>query len=359
MGWGTSFFRYRPQLTGWDISNSSVKMVELSRNLLGQWVLEGCASEHLAPGCVMDGDILQPEVVADAMRKLISHTGIQTKFAAFALPQHVVMRKKIQLPRHWDGQALEWQIQADISQYLPFPAEEMCWDFGVLDHQPDHPQSDEREVLLVATRKARVEALHHVAALAGLEPMVLDVESYAVCRAARRWMAQCQKTSPDECIALIHIGGQRCHLQIVRHTEVIHDSELGVGGYQLTQSIAQHYGLSLEEAEQQKINQTLPSDYALAVCRPFIAQLAEQVRRALHFFLADMPSRELGPVAIIGGGACEPGLREAIAHDMQLPVVVLSPFAGMKFSRQLHPPTIEKQAPMYFTACGLAMRRLG
>ncbi|MEX1168149.1 MAG: pilus assembly protein PilM, partial [Hydrogenophaga sp.] len=54
---GSFFSRDPAPLLGIDVSSSSVKLVELSRNRSGELVLERCAIEPLERGWITDGNI--------------------------------------------------------------------------------------------------------------------------------------------------------------------------------------------------------------------------------------------------------------------------------------------------------------
>ena len=67
---GSLFNRQQPALLGLDISSSSVKLVELSRDKAGNLVLDRCAIEPLERGWITDGNVEKFDEVADAVRWL-------------------------------------------------------------------------------------------------------------------------------------------------------------------------------------------------------------------------------------------------------------------------------------------------
>jgi type IV pilus assembly protein PilM len=69
-------------------------------------------------------------------------------------------------------------VESEANQYIPFALDEVNLDFQVVGPAPSSP--DEIEVLIAASRKEKVEDRVAVAESAGLKPVVLDVESYAV-----------------------------------------------------------------------------------------------------------------------------------------------------------------------------------
>ena len=61
-------------MLGLDISSSSVKLVELSRNKEGQYVLERCVIEPLERGWMTDGNIEKFDEVSEAGRRLLKRS---------------------------------------------------------------------------------------------------------------------------------------------------------------------------------------------------------------------------------------------------------------------------------------------
>ena len=112
-----------------DVSTSSVKVVELSRNRAGRLVLERCAMEPLERGWITDGNIEKFDEVADAVRRVVRKSGSKTKSAAFSLPASVVITKKIVLPGGLSEAELEIQVESEANQYIPFSLDEVSLIF--------------------------------------------------------------------------------------------------------------------------------------------------------------------------------------------------------------------------------------
>lgn len=352
---GSLFNRQSTPLVGLDISTSAAKLVELNQDGQGHWILERCASEPLEPEWMLDGNIEKFEEVAEAIKRLIKKSGIRSKNVAMALPHSAVIAKKIVLSGNLSEQELEVQVESEASQYIPFPLDEVSLDFCVIG--PNQKSPDDVDVLLAATRKEKVEERNSLAVMVGLTPVVMDVDSYASRLAAGRWVANLENQGQGELIALIKVGGRNASLQIVRDDEVLHDSEQGFGGAQLTQMIARQYGITVEEAELKKRTHDLPEDYAQAVLQPFVASLAQDIGRALQFFFTSTPYHSVQHIVLFGGSAGLDGLAQAVEKQTGVHTQVLNPFAGMKIAPSVQQSKLKQDAPLYLTACGLAMRR--
>ena len=352
---GLGFGRVAAPLLGIDISASSVKLVELGRGRRDGFVLERCALEPLDSGCINEGNVDNFDAVADAMRHVVRRSGTRTRQVALALPASAVITKKIALPAGLSPSALEAQVQAEASQYIPFSLDEVSLDFCLMG--PSGDSQTEVDVLIAASRKEKVQDRQGLAEAAGLRPVILDIESYASRRAASRLIDSLPGEGSHPMVALLEVGAFSTGMQVLHGGAVVYDRDQAFGGAQLTQQIARTYGYAPDEAERRKRRGDLPDDAGAAVIQPFVASLAQEIARALQFFFTSTPHHRVDAVLLAGGSAGLPGLPQAVARLTSFPCSLVNPFEGMGTASALTPEKLRSQAPSYLTACGLAMRR--
>jgi type IV pilus assembly protein PilM len=351
-----SLFSGQPEpLLGLDISSSSVKLVELSRNKAGQYILERCAIEPLERGWITDGNIEKFDEVAEAVRRLLKRSGTKTKNVAMALPPSAVITKKIVLPGGLSDTELEMQVEAEANQYIPFPLEEVSLDFCVIG--PSASSAGDIDVLIAASRREKVQDIQGLAESAGLKPVIVDVESYASRLAARRLIENLPDKGVGAIVALFEVGALTTSMQVIRDDEVLYERDQAFGGAQLTQLIVRQYGFSLEEAESKKRSGELPDDYESSVLRPFIESMVQEIGRALQFFFTSTPHHKVDYVLLAGGAASMPGLTAAVTQQITFPCTLVNPFEGMEIGNEVRLKKMTREAPSYLTSCGLAMRR--
>lgn len=347
--------RRHPPLIGLDISSSSVKLVELSQNKNGEYVLERFASEPFEKGWIADGQIEKFDEVADAVRRVVMRSGSRTRDAALAMPQSAVITKKIMLPAGLREEELELQVEAEANQYIPFSLDEVSLDFCVIGPSPT--SVGDVEVLIAASRKDRVQDRQGLAEAAGLRPVVLDIESHASRMAMSRLIAALPNEGKDALVALFEIGADTTSLKVLRDDELLYDRDQSFGGSQLTQLISRQYGFSFEEAEQKKLSNELPEDYETGVLNPFVDSLSQEIGRALQYFFTSTPHHKVHYVMLAGGTATLPGLKERVTDLTGFACMVVNPFENMGLGSAVRESKLRREAPSYLTACGLAMRR--
>ena len=344
-----------PPLFGMDISSSAVKMVELADAGKGGYRVDRYAIEALAKDSVIDGNIANLETVAETVRRCWKKLATRTKNVAIALPTAAVITKKIIVPAGLREEELEYQVEGEANQYIPFALDEVNLDFQVVGQAPSSPE--EVEVLIAASRKEKVEDRVAVAEAAGLKALVMDVESYAMQTAFELIRQQLPNEGIDQNVAVVDIGAAIMNITVLRNDQATYTREQAFGGNQLTQDIARHYGLSQEEAENAKRSGGLPDSFEAEVLRPFMENAALEIQRAMQFFFTSTQYNSVEHVLLTGGTSTLPGLEDIVSTRVRINTMVANPFANMSISPRVQLKRLISDAPALMIACGLAMRR--
>lgn len=345
-------------LIGVDIGSSSIKMVELSKAKVdkgkGGYCVERYVIEPLQADSVQDGGIINLDAVSESIERGWKRLGTRAKKIALALPASDVITKKIIVPAGQREDDLEFQVENEASQYIPFALDEVNLDFQVLRPLPNNP--DEVEVLIAASRKDKVEDRVAAALSAGLKTVVMDVESYAVQTVFELVKNQLPGCGDDQVIALVDIGATVMKTNVLHKGESVYMRDQPFGGDQLTQEIHNQFSLSLDDSEKAKRSGDLPENYKSDVLQPFCETLAIEVMRAIQFFYTSTQYTEINYILIAGGCAAIPGLDEIISSRTRVSSLVVNPFSSMILSNRIIPRQINANAPSLLIACGLAMR---
>ena len=342
-------------LIGVDISSSSVKMVELGSDGKKGYRVERYTTEILPRDAVADGTIVNLEASAETVRRAWKKLGASTRDVAIALPASHVITKKIIVPAGQRESELEVLVESEANQYIPFALEEVNLDFQIIGPAPSSP--DEIEVLIAASRKEKVEDRVAVVESAGLKPVVMDVESYALQASFELIEKQLPESGKGQIVALIDIGANLMNLTVLRNGQQLYTREQAFGGNQLTQDIARLFGVTFEEAEADKRRNNLPENYESELLRPFVESMALEVSRALQFFFTSTQFTQVNHIVLAGGCAILPGADEAVASRTQVNTIIANPFADMVLSDRVRANQLLADASSLMVACGLALRR--
>ncbi len=342
-------------MLGLDISTTSVKLVELSDAGKGMLRVERYVIELLPKDAVADGNITNLEQVAESLRAAWRELGTRVKNVALALPSSAVITKKILAPATLTGLDLENQVEAEANQVVPFSLDEVNLDFQVLGPSPG--SQDDVQVLLAAARKEKVEERVAVVEAAGLKALIMDVESFATQTAYEQIMHLLPNNGAGQTVAIIDIGAQNMHINVLHNNDSVYLREHGFGGSQLNSEISRRYGMTSEEAENAKRKGTLPESYEMEVLQPYSETLAMEIGRALQLFTTSTQYHKVDQILLAGGGAMIPGIDEVVSQRTGAATMVVNPFANMAVGAKIRPQQLAMDAPSLFVACGLAMRR--
>ncbi len=356
LDFGSLFRSKNPPLIGLDISSSSVKLVELAAGAQKEsYQLERYAIELLPRGALVDGAMENMDAIADAISRAVKKSGSSVKNVAMALPSSAVITKRIVLPADLREEEMEAQVESEANQYIPFAIDEVNLDFQVIG--PAANSLGDVDVLIAASRKEKVQDRVAVAEMAGLNPVVMDVESYALRAAMDCHNLHLEGYSEQAIIALFHIGANTTSLNVMINGQSVYEREQAFGGAMLTQDIVRNFGLTFEEAEARKRARDLPENYQRDLLQPFVDSVATEVARALQFFFTSTPYTRIDRILLAGGTAVVSSLEEVISNRVQVPVAVMTPFAGMSFSTSVREKQLAQDAPSLLVATGLALRR--
>jgi len=342
-------------LIGVDITSTSVKMVELTEGSKGSYRLDGYSIASIPKDAVVDGNITGLEQVADAISRAWKLLGSREKRLAMALPGAAVISKKVLMQSGLREEDMEFQVEAEANQYIPFSLDEVNIDFQILGPAPNN--SDDVEVLIAASRKEKIEDRVAAGEGAGLKVVVMDVETYATEAAYALVANQFPNNGADQTVMIVDIGASMMHVNVLHNNVSVYIREQNFGGGQLTLEIQRRFGLSPEEAEISKRKGGLPESYENEVLQPFIQSLALEVARALQFFTSSTQYNHVDHIALAGGCASIPGVDMAVQERAQVNTVVINPFSSMEINPRMKQQQVIADAPALITACGLALRR--
>lgn len=341
-------------IAGLDITTSSIKLIELVPSGRG-FAVECYAAEPSPPNSITEKSIVDPEAVGEAIRRAVKRASTKSAEVAIAISGDAAITKIIQMPGNLNDNDMEAQVEIQADQYIPFPMEEVSFDFQVVGESAADP--DMVDVLLVATRTENVDQRRAAVEAAGLKTRVVDVEPFALENACALMSHQMPDSGMGHQIAVVDFGASSTTFSVLEDMRVIYTRDFNFGGQQLTEEIMRIYGLSLEEAGRAKKEGGLPSNYQPEVLDPFVDDMTQQVSRSLQFFLASGGGREQpDQILVCGGCANIPGVADLIASKVGVPTEIGDPLGQMKISSRARAQGVQGDATALLIACGLALR---
>jgi len=348
-------FQRNTELIGIDIGSSSVKLVQL-KDARGGYHLAGFGMTMLPPEAIVDHAIMDPGAVIGAIRELVESHKVKTKNVATSISGHSVIIRKILMPVMTEEE-LESTIQWEAEQYIPFEISEVNLDFQILG--PDAHDPSQMNVILVAAKKDFVNDYAALFRECGLNPVVMDVDCFAVANVFEAGYG----VAEHESVALIDLGASFINVNIVKGGVSVFTRDIQVGGNMYNEELQKRLGLSSDDAETAKLGGEIgaaPADAVAALIADVTEALSTDIQRSLDFFSASSADERPRKVYITGGVSRVPSIRTSLAQRLGAEVQLIDPWRQVSFSQKsFDPQYLQAVGPLFTVAVGLAMRRVG
>ena len=348
-----SFSRKSAPILGIDISETAVKLLELSQRG-SNYQVESYAVEPIAPNAVTEKTINDIDQVGETIASVVEKSGTKTKNAAVCVAGSSVITKVINMPSGLSDDDMEVQIQIEADQHIPFPLDQVSIDFEVVE-EPEE-DSENVKVLLAAARSEIVDNCVASLDLGGLKAKVVDIEAFTIENSIEWISKKFPSGVSKDVIAVADIGSRSTTFSVLEDLKVVYSREEAFGGVQLTEEIQRRYGMSFEEAAIAKKAGSLPEDYEAEVLEPFKENLISEISRALQFFYSSSQTTDIDILVIAGGCASISNLAGLIESKLEIKTIIANPFSEMTISPKVNKKILANDAPSLMIACGLAMR---
>ncbi|MGI6295202.1 MAG: type IV pilus assembly protein PilM [Armatimonadota bacterium] len=362
----SSFFS-KEVTVGIDIGSSWIKAVEIEPTPHG-WTLVNAAVAPTPKEAIKDGCIINIVDVSQEIRNMLRDAGMKPTGAVCAISGSQVIVRQVQFPKMAEA-LLRKSIKYEAGKFISSSMEDSIVEFQILGEAEDPAQMN---VMLVAAPKDMIDSRVAVLESAGLEPLVIDIESFAVIRALVEFNATDEYLNST--IALIDVGASHTDVDIVSKGEFALTRNIPIAGDSFTNSIRSLLGGSFEDAEQAKRDMTaqLPIDRLNAadtenkcwrVVQPLLDELIREIRRSIHFYQSQFPEgsvdAQVSKIVLTGGTARMPGLSSYISGRLDIPAQVASVFDQTAIKTgSVAQQFIDEHGPVLAVSTGLALKEL-
>jgi type IV pilus assembly protein PilM len=346
-------FRRQESYVAVDIGSSSIKMLEV-RTLTDHIELLKWGSVPTPPSAIQSNMVSEPDRVGEAVRTLLEAKGVRAKKAVTAVPGPAVMIKRVTLPTQ-SLQETENTIMLEAGNFIPDELENVNLDYQVIGSRPD---AKEMEVLLAAAKKDIVGSYAETMRNAGLLPVVVDVDYFAL----DNLYELNYEPVADQVIALVNIGARYSSINILKGGRSTFTGDVPVGGRDITEALTRDLGVSAEEAERLKTGKGgngFDAEQLNMALGPAIDALIEEIHYALSFFWTAATDERIDVVYLSGGAAQTPELAQRLGERVEAPVEVTDPFTHIIFGPGVDSASLQRRASEFAVALGLSVRRPG
>jgi type IV pilus assembly protein PilM len=334
---------------GLDIGSGLIKLVAIS-HASGGPVLTKVAFTSVVNDAIVEGEIMDPAIVAEAIKGLMASSGIKSKKVVCAVGGRDVIIKKIAMDRMKEAEARE-VIRWEAEQHVPFDMDNVELDFQILDPEAEGLQMT---VLLVAAKRELVE--HKLALLSdvGLEPSVIDIDAFALHNAFEVNYPEAMRGV----VGLVNIGHETTNINILDDGVPVLTRDIPIGTRRFKEDLQRERGLSADEADAVLQGKDTASEALDPLLESRGEELAVGIERAAAFLQSSSRSANgLGRIFTTGGGARIPRLNKVLSDRLRIPVQLANPIEKLQVADGVFDRfPVDEVAPLLMLPIGLALR---
>ncbi|MBM4136577.1 MAG: type IV pilus assembly protein PilM [Nitrospira sp.] len=339
---------------GLDIGSSYIKVAQL-KDIKGGYELELFDMLPIPPDLIVEGSIIDSFRLKDSLKELIRKANIKIKDAVTGIAGHSsVIIKRISLPEMSEEELSE-SIKFEAEQYVPFDIEDVNLDFQILGPKEEAGQMD---VILVAVKKDVVNEYVSVVKEAGLNPVIVDINSFAL----ENLYEVNYEIEPEKNIAIVNIGANTININILKGGISVFTRDSAIGSNIHTEALQREFNLTYENAERIKRGEPLenvsPED-AFFVIESTSDEIIGEVNRSFEYFRSTTSQADIHEVILSGGCVLLKDFPKLFVEKVGIETKVIEPFKNIQIPKRFDMAYIQEIAPIAAVATGLALRRLG
>ena len=233
---------------GVNIGSSLIKVVEAKPGKDGI-LITALGVAPTPPGTIENEIIVDPQTLGQAIRQLIKESGITCKRCVSSVSgQSTVVVRIIEVPKMTPKELAE-TMKWEVERHVPFAANEVVMDFQAIDRPMVGGDDQNMEVLLAVAQQEVIN--RHIEAIyaAGLDPVIIDVEPLAICRAL---IDASKNGEREQTIAIVNIGAAVTDMGIYQNGLLAFPRTLPIAGDSITRAISDGLNIPIDQAERLK-----------------------------------------------------------------------------------------------------------
>ena len=299
-------------------------------------------------------------LIVSTIRNVLREKGIRRSKVVFSVSGQSVFTRFVKLPPVDQSKVIQI-IQYEAQQNVPFPIEEVVWDYQLIGNGA----GGELDVVLMAIKSDIIEELNESVQAAGLRTEMVDVAPMALYNAVRY-----NYGDPGGCTVVLDIGARTTNLLFLEQNKIFSRS-IPIAGNTITQQIASEFNVPFLTAEQMKKTSGFvalggayeePADETQAriskIIRTVMTRLHAEVTRSINFYRSQQNGSAPARVLLSGGSSIIPYTDRFFLEKLQIPIEYFNPFRNVDVDARVSREELQRCAHFFGEVVGLGLRRL-
>jgi type IV pilus assembly protein PilM len=298
-------------------------------------------------------------LIVSTVRNVIRERNIKARSVVFSVSGQSVFTRFVKLPPV-DESKVAQIIQYEAQQNVPFPIDEVIWDYQLLGSNPQ----GELEVVLLAIKSDIIEELTEGVESSGLRTDIVDVAPMALYNSVRYNYGEL-----EGCTMVVDLGARTTNLLFLEQNRVFSRS-IPIAGNAITQSIASEFNVPFLEAEHMKKTHGFvalggayeePENETQArvskIIRNVMTRLHAEIARSINFYKGQQGGSLPARVLLSGGTSIIPYTDRFFKEKIQTDIEYFNPFRNVEIDPQISREELARCAHFFGEVVGLGLRK--
>lgn len=328
-------------------------------------------------------------IISQEIENFIKKYNIKTKYAATSVSGNSIIIRYVKLPK-MTKKELDISISVEAEAYIPFDINEVYISYYILDDNIMEEGQQKMEVVLVAAKKELIDDRIEILTNAGLIPVLIDVDSFAL----ENLMSYIEANPGEDnkSVLLLNLGHRVTNLSILMNNfnlvNILEDNkkkktpvkyqyysrlvrDIFMGGVSIDKALAKKLGVDIDQVEEIKktLRLLLTDEDKMEAIKSYdkilitssntiskvLKDLTQDITRSIDFFVSSGYEANIHKVYICGGTSNLLNLNMYLYDELKIPVEYLDPFSFLGEKPQNIPPYILRSLCV---AAGLSLRNI-
>ena len=350
---------------GIDIGQSSLKALRCTKGPDDTVVAEGYDYIEY-PKILSAADADPVELVKDALEQFLSRNDVIGDKVAISVPGQAGLSRFFK-PPPVDARKLPNLVEFEVSQQIPFPIEDVIWDWQQLGGtKDDEGRVTDAEIGLFAMKRDAVFRALQPFDDAGVEVDIVQLSPLSIfnviCNDQIDEIPSPEEFDPEdppESIVVLSMGTDTTDL-IVTNGIKLWMRNIPIGGNHFTKQLSREMKLTQAKAEHLKRNAKMAENpkAVFQAMRPVFNDLVNETQRSLTFFQSMDKSAVVSEVVLLGNAAKLPGLTQFLSKQLELKVSRASEFQNLTGEEVTSQSTFANNSLSFAPCYGLCLQGL-
>lgn len=317
------------------------------------------------PKLLSQADADPDDLVAEALEQFLARNELRGDFVAISVPGQAGLSRFFK-PPPVEAKTLPDIVKYEVKQQIPFPIEDVIWDWQQLGGTVVDGRTMDAEIGLFAMKREAVYRALQPFDQAEIEVDYIQLSPLAIFNVACFDILdeipkadEIDPENPPESMVIMSLGTDTTDL-IISNGIKLWLRNIPIGGNHFTKQLSREMKLTHAKAEHLKRNAKQAEDpqSVFRAMRPVFSDLVNEVQRSLTFFESMDRSAKISKIALLGNAAKLPGLRQYLNKQLEIDIAKVNDFEKLTGDEVTSQKSFTENQLSFAPAYGLCLQGL-